>query len=191
MSNEIANELQPAKLRKDYTTLEAVAFDQATNDAINTSREQAKRHTLSSQVNLYFMMGFAAAFLGSIFFFGRSTFTAANPAIVYIVYGIFILIFGVTTSFYRFHLKEISKYEHFLFGFLRIRMACHDDIQNNVEVKNALTQDAFATEVKVRKEQRIDSPIPGHPTSDIGSAVMNKILDAIDFTAKPKGNQHG
>ena len=45
-----------------------------------------------------------------------------NKTVELILYGIFILIFGVLTSFYRFHLKEISKYEHFLIGIHRVRL---------------------------------------------------------------------
>jgi hypothetical protein len=113
-----------------------------------------------------------------------------DTTIQYFFYGIFIFIFGVFTSFYRFHLKEISKYEHFLFGLHRIRIAGNNSQKGfDDEVRTSLTKDAFANEARTgvfSKDRRVESPIPGHPTSDFASMLFNKVLESIDFTAKKK-----
>jgi hypothetical protein len=104
----------------------------------------------------------------------------------YVLYGVFILIFGVTTSLYRFHLKEISKQEHYLVGFQRIRIAgVNSTTKYDDEVKVSLTKDAFTfNENAPRKDKLIESPIPGHPSSDIATELLNKLLDKFDLTAK-------
>ena len=107
----------------------------------------------------------------------------------YILYGIFVLIFGVLTSFYRFFLKEISKQEHYLVGFYRIRVAGNNSTTKyDDEVKTALTQNAFNYEnsLNLKKTSKIESPIPGHPTSDITTILLNKILNQLDFKSKDK-----
>jgi hypothetical protein len=101
----------------------------------------------------------------------------------YILYGIFILIFGVTASFYRFHLKEISKQEHYLTGFHRIRVAGNNSkTKYDDEVKISLTRNAF--EFESSKNEKVVNPIPGHPTSDLASTLLNKILDKLEFKEK-------
>ncbi|MDQ1164880.1 hypothetical protein [Flavobacterium sp. SORGH_AS_0622] len=106
----------------------------------------------------------------------------------YIIYGIFILIFSIVTSFYRFHQKEISKHEHYLIGFHRIRIAANNSKNKfETEVRTELTRDAFSYETHkaiFSKEKKIESPIPGHPTSDISVMLINKIFEAIEIKAK-------
>jgi hypothetical protein len=106
----------------------------------------------------------------------------------YISYAIFILIFGVFTSLYRFHLKEISKHEHYLIGFQRIRIAgVNSSTKYDDEVKISLTKNAFYYESEGKAKQSdksIESPIQGHPASDIATNLLNKILEKFEF--KPK-----
>lgn len=103
---------------------------------------------------------------------------------MYFFYGIFILVFGVITSFYRFHIKEVSKYENYLFGFERMKVAKGLSQEKYMElIITSLTAEAFPTERRIKK---VESPLPGHPTSDIGTALMNKILDQIEISASPK-----
>ena len=102
-------------------------------------------------------------------------------ATIYILYGLFILIFGVITSFYRFHLKEISKNEHILIGFYRIRIAGNNsETGYNDYVKYYLSKDAFFSSDKPSPE-RIESPLPGHPTSDISTTILNKLIEKLDI----------
>lgn len=109
----------------------------------------------------------------------------------YIIYGIYVFLFGTVISFYRYHLKEVAKYEHYLLGFMRIRIAANNSEQGfDTEVRHSLTDGAFSYEnsktTLFKKEKHIESPIPGHPTSDIGTAALNKILDSIEIVTKKK-----
>ena len=102
----------------------------------------------------------------------------------YILYGIFIILFSVLTSFYRFFLKEITKQEHYLIGFHRIRIAGNNSTTKyDDEVKIALTNNAFnyGNSTSNSKEKNFESPIPGHPTSDITTTLLNKIMDKLEF----------
>ncbi len=102
-------------------------------------------------------------------------------SMLYILYGIFILIFGVVTSFYRFHLKEISKYEHHLLGFNRIRIAGNNSITGYDDyVKYFLSKDAFSSDSKSSND-KFDSPLPGHPSSDISATIVNKLIEKLDI----------
>lgn len=118
--------------------------------------------------------------------------SGAASSVEFILYGIFILVFGVLTSFYRYFLKEISKYEHFLFGMHRIRIAANN-YQGGFadEVRTALTNNAFSngsdkTENIFSRKSKIESPIPGHPSSDAATFLLNKILQSIEVNIKPK-----
>jgi hypothetical protein len=109
----------------------------------------------------------------------------------FVVYGIFILIFGVLTSLYRFHLKEISKQEHYLLGFQRIRIAAvNSSTKYDDEVKIALTRDAFYYDTFSSKGKKVDSPIQGHPTSDIATDLINKFFDKIEIVSKSEKAKH-
>ncbi|MBN9484247.1 MAG: hypothetical protein BGO70_12170 [Bacteroidetes bacterium 43-93] len=106
----------------------------------------------------------------------------------YILYGFLIVAFGIFTSFYRFHLKEVAKYEHFLLGFARIQIAASNSQDSyETEVRQSLTHDAFHYETKssfITNEKRIKSPLPGVPSSDIASAIINKVLDSVEIIGK-------
>lgn len=106
-----------------------------------------------------------------------------------ISYGIFvfgIVVISILTALYRLHLKEISKAQHNLTAFCRIRVAAHNTSAGfSTEVRASLTTNAFYTETDsglLRK--RLESPVPGHPSSDIVTALLNKILDNVEV--KPK-----
>jgi len=108
-----------------------------------------------------------------------------------IFYGVFVLFFGVITSFYRYFLKEMSKYEHYLFAMHRIRIAAnnHDD-GFGTEVRRALTSSAFDFSIEkdsvFKRKGNISSPIPGHPSSDALTLILNKILEPFEFVVKQK-----
>lgn len=104
------------------------------------------------------------------------------------LYGLFVLIFSVTTSLYRYCLKQISKIEHFYFGLLRIRIAGSNSKTGFDDcVKESLTKDAFTYEVQssiFSKNKQIESPIQGHPVSDLSTSILNKLLESYEI--KPK-----
>lgn len=106
--------------------------------------------------------------------------------ILYICFGLFVIIFGVLMSVYRFHLTEISRNEQYKLGLLRIRIAANNSNTEGFdsEVRTSLTQGAF--EFSSGKEKNIESPLPGHPTSDFSTLFINKILDSMNVKLSSK-----
>jgi hypothetical protein len=104
------------------------------------------------------------------------------------LYGLFVLVFSVTISLYRYCLKQISKIEHFYFGLLRIRIAGSNSKTGYDDyVKESLTKEAFSFEGQtgiVSRSKQIESPIQGHPISDITTSIINKLLEGYEL--KPK-----
>ena len=109
----------------------------------------------------------------------------------YIFGGIFVsfaFVFGVLMSIYRFHLNEAAKAEHYRIGFIRIRIAAESDREGyQTEVRGALTQDAFRPPIMTRRKGQIESPLPGHPSSDLATVFLNKLIDTVEI--KPKKPQ--
>lgn len=118
----------------------------------------------------------------------KSSTSQKNDLSSFILYGVFILIFGILASFYRFHLKEISRQEHFLLGFHRIRIAAvNSSTKYDDEVLKALTKDAFYLHTQVQSSKsKLESPLQGHPGSDAATKILNKVLEQIEVTLKPK-----
>lgn len=112
---------------------------------------------------------------------------APSAQILYVFAALFSVVFGVLMAIYRFHLSEISRSEQYRLGLHRIRIAAnnHDKEGFNSEVRISLTQGAF--DFNSGKEKKVESPLPGHPASDIGSLLTNKFLETIDIkvTNKP------
>ncbi len=107
---------------------------------------------------------------------------------VYAFLVIYTLSFAILMSLYRLHLNEASKAFHFKIGFLRIRIAANNEESGfQSEVRASLTTGAFDY-IPIGKyagnKEKIESPIQGHPTSDLSASVLNKLLDKIDINIK-------
>ncbi len=117
-------------------------------------------------------------------------FGSDNSSVNLILYALLILVFGVFTSLYRFHLKEIAKYQHYLLGFMRIRIAANNSENGfNTEVRQSLTNEAFSYDTKtplIGKDKKIENPLPGHPSADIGTLILNKLIDSMEIVTKKK-----
>lgn len=105
--------------------------------------------------------------------------------------GLSVLIFSVFTGMYRFHQKEIAKNEHHKLGFTRIRIAANNADREGFkdEVRTALTLNAFsvpADSLFGNKEKTVESPVPGHPTSDLAAGIVNKLLEQVEIVLQPK-----
>jgi hypothetical protein len=105
---------------------------------------------------------------------------------IYAVLAIFAIIFGVLMAIYRFHLTEIAKAEHNKIGFLRVRIAAHNSSPGyQTEVRQALVDGAFSAGSGLgQKTKVVESPIPGHPTSDVAAAVLDQVLRRFDLVEK-------
>lgn len=102
-----------------------------------------------------------------------------------------VVVLAIFASLYRWHLREITRNEHFRFGLMRIRIAAANSETPGFsgEVREALTQGAFASPFQdsSAKAKEVQSPLPGHPTSDVATAVLNKLLAQLDIVLRPKG----
>ncbi|WP_397535875.1 hypothetical protein [Roseateles sp.] len=108
---------------------------------------------------------------------------------IFAILVIFMIVFGVLMSVYRFHLNEVAKAEHYRLGFLRVRVAAHNVTAGyQSEVRQALTDQAFnhTTQNGIFKTKLVESPLPGHPTSDFAALLLDKILARFDIVEKKK-----
>jgi len=108
----------------------------------------------------------------------------------YLFVAAFLVVFGVMIAIYRFHLVEITKNEQYKLGFWRIRIAANNTTEGfQTEVRRALTENAFSFEKSrsgFKRSKDLESPLPGHPASDLVTAVLNKLLDEVEFSPSKK-----
>jgi hypothetical protein len=113
-----------------------------------------------------------------------------NEHLSYLFLAAFIVVTGVLIALYRFHLVEITKNEQFKLGFWRIRIAANNTSAGfQTEVRRALTENAFSFETPrsiYRRSKEVESPLPGHPGSDLVTAVLNKVLNEVEFNPSKK-----
>ncbi|MCX7176487.1 MAG: hypothetical protein NT159_21700 [Proteobacteria bacterium] len=175
----------------DQSDIDVRTLDEAIEECssyISENRKSARLLLVGLlQLGLLAVMGAAYLFVFLPRFEGASQSTLMTS----VVSGILILVsilLGVLVSLYRFHLLEIARTEHYKIGFLRIRVAANNTSKGfGTEVRRALTDGAFIYESsKPARPGRVDSPMPGHPTSDISTTLINRVLDGIDISLKPK-----
>ncbi len=105
--------------------------------------------------------------------------------------ALFVIILSISTALYRFHQKEMTKNEHYKLGFLRIRIAANNNDKDGFgsEVRASLTSGAFTFHSEGlfdKKGKKLESPIPGHPTSELATVIVNKLLEQVEVVLKPK-----
>lgn len=182
------------------TTTETTPVKSSTDLSIELCQETIKKHRFRSNSFLYILV-FIPVFAGT--YFGFESYLAfkligtaysmpnTDAKTNYILYLLLIVVFSIFTSLYRFHSKEIAKYEHFLLGFMRIRIAAtNNEPGYQTEVRQSLTHEAFTYDTKpalITKGRKVENPVPGNPTSDIGTAIINKIFESIEIVQKKKG----
>jgi hypothetical protein len=107
-----------------------------------------------------------------------------------VTYGLFafaFVVFGVLMAVYRFHLGEIAKAEHYKLGFLRIALAGGQaEFASSIELQLALIRGAFDNQHDKHPKRSVESPLPGHITTDIATSLLNKIIGSFDIVAKPR-----
>jgi hypothetical protein len=104
---------------------------------------------------------------------------------------LFIVLISVFIGLYRVHIREITKNEQLRLGFLRIGVAAANAQLPgyDAEVRSALVKAAFDLPPEtglLRRERKIESPLPGHASSDFVTAILNKVLEQLDVVVKPK-----
>ncbi|ARO88286.1 hypothetical protein EBAPG3_011135 [Nitrosospira lacus] len=112
----------------------------------------------------------------------------------HMLYGggaIVVLIIALLGGTYRLHLREIAKNEQYKLAFHRIRIAANNAQSPGFdsEVRAALTQDAFDVHIEERtifQRKKIESPLPGLPSSDLATSIVNRLLDEVHIVFQPK-----
>ena len=99
------------------------------------------------------------------------------------------MVFGVLMAVYRFHLTEIARAEHNKLGFMRIRVAAnnYEKIGFQTDVRASLVNGAFNYDSQPMvspKRKVVESPLPGHPSSDISTMLINKMFEGLEVKRK-------
>jgi hypothetical protein len=114
-----------------------------------------------------------------------------TETMTYATIVLIVIVVGVFTAMYRLHLREIAKNEQYKLGFRRIRVAANNAALPGFqsEVRTALTNHAFDSDQEpgwFAKRNKIESPLPGHPTTDIATAILNRLLESAEVVFHPK-----
>jgi len=145
------------------------------DDALSFCEERLKFHQQRSQFHFMFSMtslilGATVIFMGHVTLFGEESTTS-----VLTVSAFSVVAFGVLMALHRYHLTEISKYEHYKLAFARLNIAQSFNESATEHVISSLTIDAF--NFKGGSGGSVQSPIPGHPGSDLSALLVSKLLD--------------
>ncbi len=169
-------------------TDKAKSIDESINK-LETYIDKNRKSAKSLLLYLFYFTTIVISFIIALYFYISPTNLIPN-ATIYGLFALYIIVFGVLISIYRFHLNEIARTEHYKMGFMRIRIAANnvDNKGFGSEVRIALTKDAFAytpaTLLSSSKDKKIDSPLSGYPTSDISTAIINKLFEKIEIKEK-------
>jgi glucan phosphoethanolaminetransferase (alkaline phosphatase superfamily) len=164
-------------------------------EAVSSCDTMAESHTYSAKriLSIVFMLTFMLmAILITAFIIPTLNRISDNninipDAALYVFLAIYVLTFGVLMSIYRLHVGEASRLQHYKVGFMRIRVAGSNTSPGyQSEVRTALTKHAFDFSSKSDKKEDIESPIPGHPGSDLATAVANKVFKGIEVVKKSR-----
>ncbi|WP_146140393.1 hypothetical protein [Zobellella endophytica] len=111
-------------------------------------------------------------------------------AVLYTFLAIYTLTFSILMAIYRLHVGEASRLQHYIVGFMRIRVAGSNNTEGyKTDVREALTKGAFEYVSKPAKGGKVESPLPGHPGLDFTTAILNKFLDSVEIVSK-RGSPH-
>lgn len=170
----------------------------AIDEAIQQCDALVKHHN-GRATNLLVMVVLAflfTLFLGFFFVFQNTVIRSEKPMsdiFAYLLFGSFVTVFAVLMATHRFHLAEASRMNHIRMGFMRVRVAGRNSKPGwQGEVRQALTNGAFANIEHSngfslgKTKASIDSPLPGHPASDLSAQFFNKVLEKLDVTVKAK-----
>lgn len=145
------------------------------DDALDFCEKRLSYHQRRAQ--LHFMMSLTALFFGgAIIFYGYAlAFAERSPSAIITLAAFSVVAFGVLMALHRYHLTEISKYEHYKLAFARLNIA-RSYSENAVDhIVSSLTDGAF--DFKSSSKSSVQSPLPGHPTSDLSALLVSKLLD--------------
>ncbi|ENG7507377.1 hypothetical protein ABVD54_005120, partial [Vibrio parahaemolyticus] len=145
--------------------------------AIGFCSERLKHHQRRSQ--FHFMLSLAALMFGAmvVFYSYGLRPDAASTSSTLTLSAFCVVAFGVLMALHRYHLTEISKYEHYKLAFARLNIAQSFDERAIDQIISSLTVDAFNVKGGASNNGSVQSPLPGHPTSDLSALLVGKLLD--------------
>lgn len=162
------------------------------DNAMKSCVDMEKEHSYSARRILSIVIILTVALLTILFF---SLFFPVLPptdlklsipdTMLYAFLAIYTLTFSILMAIYRLHVGEASRLQHYIVGFMRIRVAGSNNTEGyKTEVREALTAGAFDYVSKPEKKGKLESPVPGHPGSEITTALLNKLLDGVEVVSK-------
>ncbi len=156
------------------------------NGALTFCKERLQFHQRRSQS--HFMFSIMVLFFGAaVIFYGYAlAFAERSPSAILTLSAFSVVGFGVLMALHRYHLTEISKYEHYKLAFARLNIAKSYGENADDQIITSLTTDAF--NFKSGAKDNVQSPLPGHPTSDLSALLVNKLLDHAK-SSQPSANK--
>ena len=112
-----------------------------------------------------------------------------NKTLLFVFVGLSVMNFGVFMTLHRHHLNEVAKARHYKLGFQRIQIAAesHGNEGYHTEVRQSLVEGAFTyNSAAATNSKKVGNPMPGHPTSDISTMFINKMLEAVEIKPAAK-----
>ena len=166
-------------------------------DAISACQAIASSHADSARRILTIVLTLTMALVSIIvsafvlpFFLVVKIDLALSSPVLYVFLAIYVLAFSVLMAIYRLHVGQVSTFQKFSVGFMRIRVAGSNTTDGyKSEVRQALTKDAFETLADPKSKKGIESPVPGHPGVDLSTAVVNKVLEGIEVVSKRRATK--
>ena len=113
----------------------------------------------------------------------------SDTHVIYVLFGVLSVLIAIAISLYRYHLAQIEHYQAVKLGFYRILFLTEGSRSKlQPEVIRVLTESAFPIggTSRLKNPRHIENPVPGHPTLEVGSALLNKLIDALDIVIVPK-----
>ena len=162
------------------------------DSAIKTLEEYIQYNEQASRKIMMYLASFTLVLfmVATIIYLGLFS-NPPSDTISYVLSGlfVFVFVFGVLMAVYRFHLNEVARAAHYKIGFMRIRVAAnnHDNEGFLTEVRQSLTDRAFdfsPSSVLGGKGKQVESPLPGHPSSDLSAMLLNKLLEGVEVKKK-------
>lgn len=103
--------------------------------------------------------------------------------------ALFVVLLGVITSLYRYRLRQVAKFEHYMFGLMRIRVAANNVNRRGfqTEVRTSLTLGAFDTpteDLPFGRRRSAENPFPGHLGSELAWSLSHAVIERLE---KPHG----
>lgn len=157
------------------------------DDALDFCETRLNFHQKRSQ--FHFMFSLVALLFGGMVIISSYglVLTELNTSSTLTLSAFSVVAFGVLMALHRYHLTEISKYEHYKLAFARLNIARSYSDNSIDHIVSSLTMDAF--NFKGGASNNVQSPLPGHPTSDLSALLVSKLLDSAKSSRRTADNQ--